>query len=323
MDKNIKYQIMKEIEDNVPIFKKVSNIRWRIRCPFCGDSSKDPRDSHMYLKCDYDNPNEPILYNCFLANCGAQGKVDKRFMAKLGIKSRVEYQLSNQRYSKLFALKETNVEILTGEPKLNSIQVKYIEKRLGKGLSYEDYDKFKIIWDMNTIIPYISDNKTRNTLPCIRDSISFLSDDKSTIISRGIEDEDGWRKIKILNTGNRIFYTIKTVFNLFTSDDITVNIAEGIFDIISVYKNFNDGENSAYIAILGSDYEGAVNYSIIKGLVGSNVTLKIYIDEEIDEKNLSKQLKKYKYFFKNIILIKNIKSKDVGVLRSNIELVYY
>lgn len=323
MNKEIKQQIMQEIENNVPIFKKVSNIRWKIRCPFCGDSEKDLRDAHLYLKCDYDNPNEPIQYYCFLVNCNAHGSVNKYFMHKLGIKSKVEDELQSQRYSKLFALKETNIDILTGEPILDSLQVKYIEKRLGIGLTYEDYDKFKIIWDMNSIIPYVADKKTMNILPNNIDSISLLSDDKSTIISRGFNDKDNWRKIPLLNTDNRIFYTIKTVFNLFTDDIITVNIAEGIFDILSIYKNFNDGINSAFIATLGPDYEAAINYAIIKGLIGLNVIVKIYIDQEIDHNVLKDQLKKYRYYFKNIYIYRNIKYKDVGVLLKDIELNEY
>lgn len=323
MNKETKHQIMLEIENNVPVFKKVSNVRWKIRCPFCGDSEKDLKDAHLYLKCDYDNPNEPIQYYCFLANCNVHGSVNSYFMHKLGIKSKVEDQLQGQRYSKLFALKETNINILIGDPILDSFQVKYIEKRLGKGLTYEDYDKFKIIWDMKTILPYISNDKTKNTLPNNTDSISFLSDDKSMILSRGFEEDCNWRKVPLMSSGNRIFYTVRTVFNLFTSDVITVNIAEGVFDILSIYKNFNDGENSAFIATLGPDYEAAVNYAILKGLVGLNVILKIYIDKEIDQYELKKQLKRYKYFFKNIFIYKNSKFKDVGVRIEKIELNEY
>lgn len=42
---------MNEIEKNVDIFRKESNSEFRIRCPICGDSKKNPSDSHCYLKC--------------------------------------------------------------------------------------------------------------------------------------------------------------------------------------------------------------------------------------------------------------------------------
>lgn len=321
MTRELKYQIMNEIENNVDIFKKVSNIRYKIRCPFCGDSQKNLRDAHCYIKCDYENPNEPILYNCFLANCNAKGKVDKNFMNKLGIKSKFIDKISNERYSKISTIKKTNIDVLTGTPSLESPQVNYIEYRLGKGFNIKDYDSFKIIWDMNLIFPYISDQKIKNSLPDNRNSISLLSDDKSTILTRGFEDKDNWRKIKLLSSENKSFYTIKSIFNLFTDDIITVNIAEGVFDVLSIYKNFNDGINSAYIATLGPDYISAVEYAIMKGLVGSNVIIKIYVDKEIDEKKLKFQLKKYRFFFKKIFIYKNIKYKDVGTLISNIELI--
>lgn len=323
MDSELKFKVMSEIENNVPVFKKVSNIRWKIRCPFCGDSQKDLRDAHLYLKCDYDNPNEPILYNCFLSNCQVHGKVTKQFMDKLGIKSKVANELVSQRYSKLYAFKEANIDIITGTPIIGSPQMNYIESRLGPGLTLEDYDRFKIIWDMNSVYQYISDNKTLNTIPSNTDSISMLSDDKSTLLSRGFLEGDNWRKVKIVSSDTRLFYTIKTVFNLFTSEIITVNIAEGIFDVLSIYKNFNDGPYSAFIATLGPDYIAAVDYAINKGLVGTNVVLKIYIDAEVSEKKLKYQLKKYKYFFKAISIFKNIKFKDVGVVPEKIELVEY
>lgn len=322
MDAELKRQLMTEIENNVPIFKPVSKIRWKIRCPFCGDSQKDLRDAHMYLKCDYDNPNEGIEYYCFLANCNAHGKnINKYFMNKLGIQSKYIDQVTNDRYSKLASLKETDVDIITGIPDLDSIQVKYIEHRLGTGFTLEDYENFKIIWDMNEMYKYIGNQRTKNMMPSNNDSISFLSDDKSTLLSRGLLDGDEWRKIKLFSSPNRLFYTIKRVFNLFTSEIITVNIAEGIFDILSVYKNFNDGENSAYIATLGPDYVAAVNYAIMKGLVGLNVVVKIYVDEEIDVDKLRKQLRPYKYYFNKIAIFKNAKSKDVGVRREKISLI--
>lgn len=323
MDSELKFKIMSEIENNVPVFKKVSNIRWKIRCPFCGDSQKDYKDAHLYLKCDYDNPNEPILYNCFLANCQVHGKVTKQFMNKLGIRSKVADELVNQRYSKLYAFKEAAIDIITGTPIINSPQITYIESRLGSGFTLEDYDRFKIIWDIGTVYQYISDEKTLNTLPSNIDSISMLSDDKSTLLSRGFLENDNWRKVKIVSSNTRLFYTIKTVFNLFTDEVITVNIAEGIFDVLSIYKNFNDGPNSVFIATLGPDYAAAVNYAIVKGLVGTNVVLKIYADGNVSEKKLKFQLKKYKYFFKEIIILKNIKYKDVGVTMDKIELVTY
>lgn len=321
---DIKQQIMNEIEKNSEVFKQVSPIRYRIRCPICGDSQKDPKDAHCYLKCDYNNPNEPILYNCFLANCNAKGKVDKKFLRKLGIKSNIVDQLNDQRYNRINIIKENNVEILCGNVDMNSKMVDYVEWRLGPGFTKEDFDKFKIVWDMNYIYQYISDVRIKNTLPSNLFNISFISDDKSSLLTRSYSDDGSrWRKIKLFQSDNKSFYVIKCTLDLFTPDLIYINIAEGIFDVLSAYKNFNDGPNSVFVALLGSDYESGIEYIIQKGLLGYNVVLKIYLDSEINEESLKFRLKKYKFIFDKIILYKNIKYKDIGTKIDKIKLMEY
>ena len=320
MNNNIKQQVLDEIQNNSPVFKKVNNIQYRIRCPICGDSQTDSRDAHCYIKCDFNNPNEPLLFNCF--KCNTSGKVNSNFLKKLGVNSTLIQTIDHQKFNRIGSIKHTKVDIITGTPNLESKQVKYIEDRLGKGFTYEDYDKFKIIWDMNLIYPYVNNTRVKNTMPSNSNSISFLSDDKSVLLIRSFDDLYGrWRKLSLFKSENKSFYTIKTTFNLFTNEDIIVNIAEGIIDVLSIYKNFNNIDNSAYIATLGSDYISAVEYAITKGLLGNNVIIRIYIDNDIDDKLLKFQLKKFKWLFKSILIYKNIKSKDVGVNINDIKLI--
>jgi hypothetical protein len=316
---DIKHQVLSEIEKNVDVFKKTSNIQYRIRCPICGDSQKNPKDAHCYIKCS-DDPAEPLLYNCFKCNSG--GRVDQEFLSKLGINKTLTSQLSKQRYSRIGTIKKMDIDLVTGTPIIDSPQTRYIEYRLGKGFEYDDYDRFKIIWNIDEIRNHITDKRVLNTLPSMNDSISFLSDDRSCILIRSfIGDDCRWRKIKIINSNSKSFYTIKSTIDLFTPDTITVNIAEGVMDVLSVYKNFNDGINSVYSASLGSDYISALEYMMMKGFVGKNIIIKIYIDSDINDKALKYQLKKYRWLFNKIILYKNIKSKDVGVPIDQIKLV--
>ena len=317
-----KQQILEEIRANVDVFKSRGNNEYSIRCPLCGDSQSDPRDSHCYIKCSYD-PTEPMVFKCFKCNKG--GRVGPWFLAKLNLKPDVIAMLSNDRYFKLSSAKESLIDIATGNPIMDSPQVKYIEDRLGMGFEYEDYEKFKIIWNTDSIIEHISNSRIRNSFPSNNSTISFLSDNQCLVLNRTfIEDGSSqWKKIPIVNSDGKAFYTIKTQINLFTSDPTVVNIAEGIFDILSVYKNFNDCEYSAFIATLGSDYISAVNYAIAKGLVGSNVELRLYIDNGIKEKQLRYGLKRFKWMFKSIRVFRNVKSKDVGVPIEQIQLTSY
>lgn len=317
-----KMKLVKIMEMNLPIFTKRSDIRFSIRCPICGDSDKHPEHTHCYIKCGYD-PNEPLLYKCHL--CNAKGKVDKWFLQQLGLTDKSILELvSDVKYNKIGSIKYNDIEILTGDVNMNSNQVKYIENRLGKGLSIEDYDKFKIIWDLNNIYDLVP-VKVKNSLPNNTDSISFLSDDKSTLIIRTMKEDSSerWRKVRLNDSDNRVFYTIKTMVNLFSQDKIYVNIAEGVFDVLSIYKNFNTGDNSAYIATLGSDYIGAMDYAVMKGFVGSNIIIRIYIDSNISEKDLLKKLKNHKWKFNSIYVYKNIIGKDVGVKIEEIKLAEF
>jgi len=316
---DIKQRVLDEIQNHSTVFKKVNSIQYRIRCPICGDSQKDLNDSHCYIKCDFNNPTEPLLFNCF--KCNESGKVTSSFLRKLGIKSDLINKIDNQRFNKIGSITKTNIELITGVPVINSKQIAYIEHRLGNGFTLEDFDKFKIIWDMNSVFPYITNQRIKNTMPSNNDSITFLSDDKSVLLTRSFSDEgDRWRKITLFSSGNKSFYTIKTTLDLFTQDSIIINIAEGVMDVLSIYKNFND-ENSAYIATLGSDYISGVEYAISKGFIGNNIIIKIYIDNDVNEKELKRQLKKYKWIFGSILIYKNIISKDVGVKIDKIKLV--
>lgn len=318
--------IMDTIKSNVSIFRKRSPIRWSIRCPLCGDSKKDPTDSHCYIKFSMDD-SEPLLYNCFL--CNEHGAVNKRFLDAIGIKDDLSEVIGRQKYNHVKSIKNNPVEIITGSPIPDSLQIRYIEYRIGKGLTLEDYDRFKIVWDIDALIPFISDDKVKNTLPSNRESISFLSDDKSLLLTRMFEDNgnDGfsddeirWKKTRLMRSYDGSYYTIKTTMDLFTKDDIVVNIAEGVMDILSIYKNFNDGPNSIYIGALGSNYVSALKYAIDKGFIGSNVSIKVYMDNGINMKQLIGSLKPYKWLFKSISIYRNIIGKDVGVKVEKIRL---
>ena len=302
-----KNKLLDKIREHSPIFKPSGSFRYRIRCPICGDSQKDLEDSHCYIKCS-NNPDEPLLYYCFL--CNAKGAVDKYFLSKLDMDDKEISNFISFKYNKIGNIKNTNIDIVTGTPILDSPQIRYIEDRLGVGFTLSDYERFKIIWDWDQLSRYISNQRVKNSLPNNMHSVSFLSDDKSSFLTRSYSDRNGrWNKTQILESDNKSFYTIKSSFDLFTKDRIEINICEGIFDALSIYKNFTSCENSVYIAVLGSDYISGVTLSIMKGIIGKNVVLKFYIDSNIDENSLKQRLKKYKWLFDDIYIYKNIKYK--------------
>lgn len=321
MDNNVKMRMMTEIENKSNMFKKLSNVQYRIRCPFCGDSSKRPTDAHCYIKCDLSNPDEEIKYNCFLCNKGGSNvyKLLKALDADSDILDLVSYSLNNR----IGSIKTSNINVMTSNPIMDSPQVRFINERLGYGLTYDDFARFRIIWDMNEIVKYITDVRKLNTLPNNTNRINFLSDNKSMIMSRSfIEDakESQWRKINLFQN-SKSFYVIQSTLDIFTADVIVINIAEGILDILSAYKNFNDGPNSVFISSLGSNYISALNYMMMKGFVGKNINVNIYIDHGINEKLLISEIKRFKWIFGKIRILKNVRYKDIGVTPDKIKLV--
>lgn len=319
MDNNTKSMIMDEIERKAILFKKISGVQYTIRCPFCGDSGKNLKDMHCYVKCDYTNPDEPIKYNCFLCNRGGRNvsKLLKALNANPDIITLAGSMINNR----IEMIKSSDINVITDNPNMDSPQVKFINRRLGDGLTYEDFAKFRIIWDMNQIRSYITDVRKLNTLPNNTNRINFISDNKSMILSRSFEESDisQWRKVQLFNN-SKSFYIMQTTLDLFTSDTITINIAEGILDIISAYKNFNTGDNSVYIASLGSNYMSALNYLIMKGFIGKNINVVIYIDHKIDKVSLFKEIKRHKWMFNSIKVYENTKYKDIGVRIEKIKL---
>lgn len=307
MNIELKQKILDEIRSKVSVFRKVSSIQYVIRCPFCGDSKKDPNDAHLYLKCSND-PLEGIWWKCFLCSKGSKGI--KQLVDKLGIVMKED--LGSERFNRISQMKTSPIEIMTGKPKMDSDQVGYIEYRIGEGLTEEDYDKFKIVWNMYNIGKNVSE-KVRNTLPSNRDSISFLSADRSMLLTRTFADNHPtWMKRKLFPSENREFYTVASTLNLLSNEPVVVNVGEGVFDILSVYKHFNTGENSLHLAILGKDYKSAVDYIVNLGLVGSNIDLRIYIDSNIDVGYMKKVFKDFKWIFGKITLFRNSKKEDFG-----------
>lgn len=306
---------MNRLEGVCPVFIRVTPTQYRVRCEFCGDSQKNLKDAHMYIKCGYD-PTEPILYHCF--KCNTSGKINKKFLDAYSI-SIDGLDLDEGIYNRI-SFKHSNIELATGNYIPDSPQVDYIEHRLGEGFTIDDYNKFKIVWDMDYIKPYITDTKILYTLPSNRNSISFISDDKSTLLIRFFNNIDRWRKIKLFPS-DKSFYTIKSNIDLFTKNNIDIHITEGVFDILSIYKNFTNTDESIYIAVLGSDYESGLLHVIRNGIVGTNASVKIYIDQDIDEKYIKYTMKKYKWLYNDIFIYKNIKSHDFGTTLNNINYI--
>lgn len=305
-----KFKILNEIEKHCSVFYRSGN-EFRTRCPFCGDSQKNLKSAHFYIKCSSDL-TEPIMYHCFKCNRG--GILNNELISAFGINENIDFKTEVN--NKLFYFKNNKLKI---DSTLLNSSINYIKYRVGDGLTTEDLLNFRLI-SLSKIKEVIKSKKVLYTLPTDSEVISFITEDNSMILLRSLYDSGfRWRKIQLFDNGVSV-YTIKTQIDLFTKNEITIHIAEGIFDVISAYKNFKT-KNSVFIAVLGSDYISGVNYTINKGLIGSNVNINFYLDQDVNESKVKKEMKKIKWLFGEIKFFKNAVEHDLGVVKEKIKLI--
>jgi len=146
--------------------------------------------------------------------------------------------------------------------------------------------------------------------------VNFISADGSLILSRSINRKDnGWMKTPTCKARSELssIWMPECKVDIFTPFE--VHIAEGIFDILNIYKK---DTNSLYMAMLGNDYMRVVNKIIQLGCISpTNAKLNIYLDTDIlEDKNyltiLLDNLNKVKWCFKTIELKYNSAGKDIA-----------
>ena len=151
----------------------------------------------------------------------------------------------------------------------------------------------------------------------------------------GRHKDFSWIKYPITDAsrGSKIFYSMSSAIDIETEDPITINIAEGVFDIISIGYNLKQNKlNTINIANTGKEYSSLISFLVSKGLVGSNVTLNIYSDNDkiFNKKENSKRRVKtelqdykgdlypYKFLMNGVYVKYNKVFKDYGTTKDNI-----
>lgn len=346
-NKEVKLDLIHALMNRGVFCKQVNEVEYRTRCPYCGDSANE-NTGHLYIRINPDDNNQ-VVYNCF--KCGESGILKPEMLSLLDI-SDIDLK------SGLFSLNKTSDKIdkkgLNKEtkrlyfdyklPKCNPehIKIKYIEKRLGIKLNEEDLEKMKVITSLRDFL--ILNNIKSITCPNniaykIEDKyVGFLSYGNSHILFRDITNTEkiSWLKYPITEKSNenRIFYSMASVVDVMSNEHLTINLAEGVMDTLSIYYNFDYGNpNSMNISVSGRYYEQLLLFLIDLGLVGSNITINIYSDNDakFNKKNKNpttieyyrKVLKNYKYLYGDINVFYNTIDKDYGVPRSNISLIKY
>lgn len=302
-----------------------------VRCKDCGDSN-DLSHAHMYIKIPQ-SPTDIPVYHC--KKCQSSGVVTQEFLRQYGcndptiiveLSKQLHEILKDPTYVYYKTKKIYNIHNSYSNKSNNVIKLSYINNRIGSNFTVDDLMKLKIFLNISDIV--ISNNLQSTRDPYIMQLldqyfVGFITCNNSRAILRRVFDkvpkEIDYRYINYNFINNIVdglgMYVIPTNINI--NNTINIHIAEGVFDILSIYYNLNccNLENNIYIASGGKGYFQALKYILeTSGLIFYNIH--IYPDKDVTDRELNSILLKHIYTLPcTKIIHRNIypNQKDYGV----------
>ena len=335
MAENLLYQHLKQTQKVCKLNSARTEIN--IRCPFCGDSQKDPFKGHLYIQ-----NGSPYKYFC--QRCQSSGVVNKKFLEILeceDFKVINNIQREYEDYKKKVKIKYGNDLNFIYNKKIifpkysytDKIKNDYLEERLGIKITDEDINDYKIVYNLKDFLlknnlKILDKNKNnyyynQNIEKITNNCVGFLSNDKSTIIFRSLDkDKTGYRYSNFTifpEVESKKTYTIRNQIDL-TNRVFDVIITEGVFDIIGVYNhiyNKQSTNNMLFIANAGKSF--IVTSNLLKKMAILNSNIIIYSDGDVSIEEYRKIILREKYFSMNgMNIFYNKKGKDFGVKKEEI-----
>ena len=342
-NREIKELLISEL-NNLYDVKRVG-YEYKIRCPFCGDSARNPWKKRLYIRINT-NDNLPIKFNCF--KCGRNGILDKEDMLDMGIENNLLLS-SISKLNKTSDKEDSKGMYISKDNYIRTLSFKYPEVRECKKLSYirnrlninftlEDFSNMKVV---TSLYEFLKINEIRSSIFTkdildILDKyyIGFISSYNSHILFRIIDDTlkyPKWVKYPIVkeSVDMKCIYSIDSYGDVYSKDKFIVNIAEGVLDILSINYNFDfKSSNTMNLVIGGKDYRNIFLYLISLGVIGSNVEINIFADNDEEFNKTAKNpttmkwfknnISFYKNYFKSINIYYNKKKKDFGYPKEDI-----
>ena len=275
------FKLYKEfLLSNIPTAKEASGGKFiACRCFYCPDGkSKDSR--HFYIHIPESN-DDPSWYYCH--KCHNTGVVDNKTLLSWGIydngigqeliyhNKKCAKSAKNHKYYNYASL---NIHNIISNNEMSMIKLDHINKRLGQNFTLQDISELKICLNLldllngNNIQTLTRNPKVVEQLNA--NFLGFISIDNSFVNLRRLCDEGlvlntidkryvNYKIIDKFDTSNR-FYTIPTTVDLNSGNRLKIHIAEGPFDILSIYTNIRNREPGIYTSIAGSNYLGITFY---------------------------------------------------------------
>lgn len=339
MDKiEIKYKIislLKTLDVYTPNSLHTQHV---VRCPYCGDS-KNPTSGHFSIKIDVDS-DDAMIYRCF--KCPEAGLLTMDTLGDLGLYADEEVSISLKSFNRKIVKKnkylsnniKSYVIPTVSDTDLNIQKLSYFNSRMGFEYNLAEAQGLKIIINFKD---FLKVNEIKS-IPLVSDKyinfisynyIGFLGTDNNTISFRCIRDDKSMKKhIKVKLDPYSIhpasFYNIPNRIDLMYTNDIHIHIAEGVFDIASIYTNLlnRDTSNNLFYGANGFSYLSILRYIIFTG-INTGIHLHIYSDSDKTDENHKYYLFKKSplYVWCDAIYIHrngSIGEKDYGVPKERI-----
>lgn len=309
MDRSIKQAIIDRLR-SLPVYQQAPDqIEHIVRCPYCGDSRRDPTHAHLYIKIDV-NDDSLMPFYCF--RCGEKGMVTEDLLDDLGIHTTEEEITSLKNYNKLaekIAIRKGDIirteNFTCGVPtetRENLMKLRYVNERIGTDFKLTDLPSMKIIPSLLEFMVQNDLSEIPNVEPWILDTLNreyvgFLSANNNLITFRHVDyiKRRAWRYYKLylnpLNPDGSTFYSLPARVPLFYEGQLHVHIAEGTFDILGVRYNLRpQHENQVFYASCGYSYLSVLRHLARHGLIG-DTTLHIYADADKSDEDHRKILR--------------------------------
>lgn len=305
-----------------------------VKCPFCGDSTKS-NHGHLSIKLEI-TEKEPMVYQCFRADCGKKGALTTDVLNLLGcsdMETLMELASHNSGVGgyleKKFAQRDPkDYEIVNLPISDNDAKLAYINQRLGTTFCTGDLRKFKIqlglyeFLNLNNIRKLAFSKKTCNLLD--EYTIGFMSIFNDYLICRDITPDmkTGYRYTMYRTSGkpspdDTKIYTLPAEIDLLEPTPAEISVAEGPFSILGAYLHENKfghiAKNQLWMANCGSQYRNTIMTAVRQyGLTDS--IIHIWSDSEIKISAYEKLLKQLEPHMRVIQMYVhyNEKSDDFG-----------
>lgn len=252
-------------------------------CMVCFNDDCNDRSGHLYIGMNNGYP----MFHC--KKCGISGRVNMGLMNSLGIydtdlaielnkiskSSKYNYTTTQQQSksgSRLYVVKNDYIS----NTELSEVKLAFINKRLGTNLTYSDVLQLKIVLNLYDLLN--TNNITKyNRYPDIMDEldrsfIGFISRNNAKVNLRNLREgkvlkwvDKRYVNYTIFNEDEtRAYYVLPTVFSLDNINRTQIHIAEGPFDILSVYLNLRNKQPGLYSAIQGNNYLSLIEYILVE-----------------------------------------------------------